>query len=197
MRSSFLLVTFFMSFLSAGPLSIRLGPTSRLFFPSVEEPPDISCQEDLRDIFLPSDPDVLIGAAFLFEPVPGFPLELSGSYVEYEPELRLGGSFPDSVVIAEMDCRMAVVSLGIRKYLDDIYLQAGSDILFYRGSWMEVDSASIGGYHRDYSGTAAGPFAGIGTGIPLSPVDISLDLRLHLPQFSGRWVSAGCTVLFH
>ena len=197
MRSSFLLVTFFMSFLSAGALSIRLGPSCRLFFPAVEEPPDISSSEDLNDIFLPSDPDVLIGAAFLFEPVPGLPLELSGSYVGYEPELRFGGSFPDSVVIAEMDCRMAVVSLGIRKYLDDIYLQAGSDILFYRGSWMEVDSASIGGYHRDYTGTAAGPFAGLGTSFAAPPATFLLDLRLHLPELSSRWVSAGCTVLFH
>lgn len=197
MKRAALAVLFALSLHSAYAFTIRLGPSSRLLFPSVEDQLIVNEIQDLDNIFLPSYPEVMVGASVMMEFIPSFPLEVSGSYIGYEPEMLFGDPFPDSTEIIERYAHLAVLSLGVRKSLGEVYVQAGSDILFYEGSWVRTYGTGWGGYHDGYSGTTAGPFLGFGKDLHTEVAEFDFDLRLHLPDLSDRWISAGFTVLFH
>ncbi|OPL17726.1 MAG: hypothetical protein AVO35_08665 [Candidatus Aegiribacteria sp. MLS_C] len=193
-------VLVFLSVLSIDPadaFTLRLGPFSRFLFPSIGDRPIVNDIQDLDNIFLPSEPEVMVGASVMLEFIPSFQLEISGSYVGYEFDPLFGDPFPDSTWIIERSVDLAVVSVGLRKCLGEVYVQAGSDILFYNGSWVRTDGTGWGGYHDEYKGTTWGPFLGIGKDLHTGIAEFDIALRLHLPDLSDRWISAGLSVFFH
>ncbi|MBD3278750.1 MAG: hypothetical protein GF388_10660 [Candidatus Aegiribacteria sp.] len=195
MKHFFMLLLVVTAAVTAEPF-VRFGPAVRLIFPSIDLPEAVSSASELDGIFFPGDPELLIGAQFELDLLPGYPVEVSGSYTSYDPVLELTQSFPDSFTVVNRDGHLAVVTAGVSKRIAGIRLLAGADIFFYREKWFEEDDSGQSGFHREYSETVAGPYIGVAKDFPLSMTQVEMDIRLHLPDFSERWVSAGVSVLF-
>ena len=177
--------------------SIQLGPQVRFVFPYTEALPSVSNADQLEDIFFAGDAEIFVGGKVTVGLIPGFPMELSGSYASYEPEVKYDSSFPDSVNILFREGHLVLASAGLSRKLGEVRLLAGADIFFYRETWSEEDESSYGGYHREYSRTIAGPYIGAAKDFRVSVMDMAFDIRLHLPDLSERWVSSGISILFH
>ena len=176
---------------------VQFGPAIRMIFPSVDKPEAVSSASGLDNVFFPGDPELLIGAGLELELLPGYPLEISGMYTSYDPVLEFTQSFPDSFNVLNRDGHLAAVTAGLSKNIAGISLLAGADILFYHENWFEQDASGQSGFHREYSETVTGPYIGVAEDFPLAMTEVELDLRLHLPDFSDRWVSAGVSILFN
>ena len=174
----------------------QLGPEVRFVFPSTEILGSVSSTDELDGIFFSGDPEVLLGGKVIVGLIPGIPIEMSGSYASYEPDLRYSGSFPDNVDILFRRGSLVVVSVGLSRRLAGVRILAGADVFLYRETWSEDNQASYGGFHREYTETVAGPYVGAVKRFEVSLAELEIDFRLHLPGFSERWVSSGISVLF-
>ncbi len=187
---------------SSGAISVplfRLGAVTSVVFPSVDPPGPVGSMNDLERIFFPDDPIVTVGGRVEVNAIAGFPFELSGTYGSYDPWLEFSASFPDSVDVVFRKGDLVTVEAGFSHELGDISLLAGADFYFYHESWMDKDTLIYdGGCHREYSETLAGAYLGAGKFFDLLPVaSFIIDLRLHFPDFSERWFSAGLSLMFH
>lgn len=185
-----------LSSLAASQTEFQLGPEVRFVFPSIETPVSVSNTDELEGIFFPGDPELLVGGKVTVELISGYPIEMSGSYCSYEPEVNYASSFPDSVSILFREGNLVVVSAGLSRRLAGIRIMAGADVFHYRETWSEDNQASYGGFHRAYSETVAGPYIGATKGFEIAMAELEIDFRLHLPDFSERWVSSGISILF-
>ena len=174
---------------------VQFGPGIRMIFSSVDKPEAVNSASGLDSVFFPGDPELLIGAEIVLGLIPGYTIELSGSYTSYDPVLEYTQSFPDSFQVKHRKGDLATVTAGVSRNLGGISLLAGADIFFYHEEWFEEDESGQSGFHREYSETAAGPYIVVANDFPLAMTDFELDLRLHLPHISDRWVSAGVSIL--
>ena len=88
------------------------------------------------------------------------------------------------------------IIIDFQKKLGEIVLLAGSDICVHHETWMEIIATSWGGYHREASNTTIAPYVGAGIGVDFQTLELDFDIRLHFPDLTDRWLSAGCSIMF-
>lgn len=196
MRASIIIFLFQISFLVSAGIPVELGPAGRIVFPLSNPPVVIQDLEDFNGIFSSNDPFVLAGATVGIHLIPALPMEVSGLFGEYDPFFEYPEENTDSTGIEFCSGSLTIVSLGLQKNLGNIVLMAGSDIHAYHETWIEIDDTGWGGYHREAGKTTIAPYAGAGIGVAFHTLEIDFDIRLHFPDLTDRWLSAGCSLLF-
>lgn len=196
MKAAIILFLIQIPFLVAAGISVELGPAGRIVFPYSNPPVVIQTSENFNEIFYPDDPIALIGAAVKIHLIPSLPFEVSGLFGKYDPYFEYSEEYTDTTVAEFRSGELTIVTLGFQKNLGEIVLLAGSEIYIYHETWMEVDGTGWGGYHKEASNTIIGPYAGAGIGMPFSALVFDFDIRLHFPDLTDRWLSAGCSILF-
>ncbi len=196
MRISIILFLLQMSFLATAGIPVELGPASRMVFPLSNPPVIIQTSQEFNGIFSSDGPVVLVGATVRIHLIPSFPIEASGMFGSYDPNFEYSDDYPDSSEVEFCSGSLTLVSLGFQKKLGEIVLLAGSDICVHHETWMEIIATSWGGYHREASNTTIAPYVGAGIGVDFQTLELDFDIRLHFPDLTDRWLSAGCSIMF-
>ncbi len=196
MKTSIIFVLFQISFFAVAGIPVELGPAGRIVFPLSKPPMVIQTSEDFNGSFSSDNPVVLAGAVVRILLIPSLPIEMSGLFGEYDPHFEYSDEYSDSTGIEFCRGSLAIVTLGFQKNLGDIVLLAGSDIHAYHERWIEIDGTGWGGYHREANNTIIAPYAGASFGVDFHTMEIDFDIRLHFPDMTDRWLSAGCSLLF-
>ncbi|MEN8208155.1 MAG: hypothetical protein ABFR50_02780 [Candidatus Fermentibacteria bacterium] len=187
---------FQISFLVSAGIPVELGPAGRIVFPFSDPPEVIQNPDDFNGIFSSDGPVFLAGAAVRIHLIPSIPVEVSGLFGRYDPYFEYSDEYPDNSEIEFCSGSLTILSLGFQKELGEMVLSAGSDLCLYHETWMEMDSTSYGGYHREAGSTAFAPFAGVGIHADLNTLELDFNIRVHFPDLNDRWLSAGCSLLF-
>lgn len=116
-------------------------------------------------------------------------IEVSGYYSDYDP---IYVTPPDSNCTSiDRSGYMCVFSLGVRKCLEKMFINAGVDIHYSRESWANP----YNGDHCTIDSISVGPAVGIGTLMDLSPCLLIFDMGLAFPEFSDVWGKIGLSLL--
>ncbi|MCD4847712.1 MAG: hypothetical protein K8R76_05940 [Candidatus Aegiribacteria sp.] len=196
MKTSIIFVLFQISFFVTAGIPVELGPVGRIVFPLSKSPIVIQTSEDFNGSFSSDGPVILAGAVVRIRLIPPLPVEVSGLFGEYDPYFEYSDEYADSTGIEFCKGSLAIVTLGFQKNLGDIVLLAGSDIYAYHERWIEIDGTGWGGYHREANNTTIAPYIGTCIGVDFHTVEFDFDIRLHFPDLTDRWLSAGCSLLF-
>jgi len=116
-------------------------------------------------------------------------IEVSGYYSGYDP---IYVTPPDTTCTSiDRSGYMTAFSLGVRKDLGKMFVNAGVEAHYSRESWANTwngDNCTI-------DSLSVGPAVGIGTLMDLSPFLLRFDMGLVFPEFNDIWGKIGLSLL--
>ncbi len=177
--------------IGATALPFKFGPSVKWFITGSQI---YSCCEDyessLSRMLYAGDALLMIGAMVETELTDDLTIEVSGYYSGYDPAYVM--TPPDTACTSiDRSGYMCAFSLGVRKGLGKMFVNAGVEAHYSRESWADP----YNGDNSTIDSLSVGPMVGIGTLMDLTPFLIRFDMGLVFPEFSDIWGKIGLSLL--
>ncbi|MCK4506285.1 MAG: hypothetical protein KAW14_11770 [Candidatus Aegiribacteria sp.] len=190
MRLSILLVL--LTLIGAIALPLKVGPALRMVITGTRNDAESENYEtSLSRMLFRGGAIIMVGAMADVGLTDDLSIEASGFYAGYDP---IYVTPPDTAYISiNRSGYMSSFSLGVRKDLGEMFVNAGVEAQYSRESWTDpyqgnrciIDSLSVG------------PTVGIGTLMDLSLCLLRFDMGLMFPDFDDIWGRIGLSLLIH
>ena len=177
MRLSIILIL--VALIGVTALPFKLGPSIRwVITGSRNDSESEDYESSLSRMLYAGDGLLMVGAMVEAGLTDDLTIEVSGYYSGYDPTYVTP---PDTTSTSiDRSGYMCTISIGVRKGLGKMFVNAGVEAHYSRESWADP----YNGDNCTIDSLCAGPMVGIGTLMDLTPCFLRFDMGLVFPEFS-------------